>query len=255
MSRFRNLEFESGRETPVEKSVVRDEAFHLAEARALYLRGRFDGALRAYSRAVERNPGAPGGWAAQVRMLVELGEFREAKLWADKAAERFPRAPEVLAAKASALVRTGDAEAALAFSDASVEERGECAQVWLARGDVLLLLRQKGAQHCLERARGLAPADWPICWQASRIQAFHRQHARALAFSLEAVELAPDSAVCWLEVGRARKELGQRARARQSLVQARELDPDLPGVALLLNDLDRYGPLSELVDRVRSVFR
>lgn len=253
MSRFSNLEFDGDARAQNRVEAVRDEGFFAAEADELLRRGRFDGALRSYSRAVERNPAVHGPWGAQVRMLIELGEFREAKLWADKAAERFPKEPEILAAKARALVRVGDIEAALAFSDASFEERGDAPGVWLARGDVLLLCKDKGAPHCFDRALGGAAGDWLLHWQAARIQAFHRRHARALAYALEASERAPDRAMNWLEVGRAQTTLGMGAKARRTLQQARELDPELPGLDEALKAAEP-GLLGGFIERLRDTF-
>src|SRR5277367_2613679 len=138
MSRFINLEFsdESGNHLhPDQKPLVKDEAYYLAEARTAFENGKFEPALRLYSKVLEYNPRNTGAWTGQVRMLIELGEYREAKLWADKAIERFSNEPELLAAKAVALARSGDLEGALSFSDAAIEERGDTPYVWLARGD------------------------------------------------------------------------------------------------------------------------
>jgi len=76
---------------------AKDEAYYLAAARAAFESGKFEPALRLYSKVLEYNPQNADAWTGQVRMLIELGEFREAKLWADKALERFPHEPELLA--------------------------------------------------------------------------------------------------------------------------------------------------------------
>src|SRR5579862_7548604 len=154
MSRFINLEFsdESGnRSQSGARALVKDEAYYLAEARTAFENGKFEPALRLYSKVLEFNPRNVIAWTGQVRMLIELDEFREAKLWADKALERFPNEPELLAAKAVALGRGGDLPGALAFSDASIEGRGDTPYVWLACGDVLLAASEPRADYCFEK--------------------------------------------------------------------------------------------------------
>ena len=136
--RFGSLELGGPKASAAQPEIVKDEAYYVAEAHDLFYRGRFDLALRAYSKVLEFNAANQDAWTAQVRMLVELGELREARLWADKALERFPIHPDLLAAKAVVYARMADLDGALAFSDGAIEERGNTPYVWLARGDVLL---------------------------------------------------------------------------------------------------------------------
>ncbi len=116
MSRFNSLEFgdQFDDQLPLQRELVKGEAFYLAEARSAFENANFEQGLRLYSKVLEFNPENASAWTGQVRMLIELGEFREAKLWADKALERFPHEPELLAAKAVALGRSGDLQGALA---------------------------------------------------------------------------------------------------------------------------------------------
>src|SRR5438046_8520271 len=163
MSRFVNLEFGGESEdhgAHAQKPLAKDDGYYFSEARSAFENGKFESALRLYSKVLEFNPQNAAAWTGQVRMLIELGEFREAKLWADKALERFPQEPELLAAKAVALGRSGDLQGALAFSDASIEERGDTPYVWLARGDVLLTRQESRADYCFDKALLLAPRDW-----------------------------------------------------------------------------------------------
>ncbi|MBU6401660.1 MAG: tetratricopeptide repeat protein [Verrucomicrobia bacterium] len=226
MSRFSNLEFQS---QPEEESqgdaAVKDEAYYLAEARAGFEAGRFEGALRSFSKVLEFNPQNTGAWSGQVRMLIELQEYREAKIWADKALERFPHDPELLAAKAVALGRLGDLKAALAFSDAAIEERGETPYVWLARGDVLLARRERHAEFCFERAVGFAPRDWLVHWLASRVYYFYEKFSLALKLASQALALETSRAVLWLQVGYCQQALGLIGAARSSFEQAQQLSP------------------------------
>ena len=254
MSRFNNLEFGSAPREESRGDAVRDESHFIAEGQNLYHSGRYDLALRAYSRVLEHNAANTQAWCAQVRMLLELGELREAKLWADKALERFPTDPELLAAKAIALARTGESGPALAFSDASVEERGDTPYIWLARGEVLLAREDSGAAYCFDRALALRPRDWALPWLAARIHAFYRRFALALRHARQAVELAPGQAVAWLECGRCELALGLAGRARESFAQAGQLDPSLPGLMEARDSAARDTFSDRLLRRARALF-
>ena len=254
MSRFNNLEFGSAPQEESRREVIKDEAWFLAEGRSLYQAGRYDQALRAYSRVLEHNAANTEAWCAQVRMLIELGELREAKLWADKALERFPTDSELLATKAVVLARTGELGPALAFSDASVEEKGDTPAIWLARGEVLLAREDSGAPYCFERALALRPRDWTLHWLAARIHAFYRRFALALHHARQAVELAPGQAVVWLECGRCEFALGLAGRARESFAQAGQLDASLPGISAARTAAERESLTARLLRRARSLF-
>ena len=240
MSRFTNLEFNSGsndHEPMHRHDNARDAGRFESEAQGAFEHADFEGALRAYSKAIEFNPRSPVGWTGQVRALIELGEFDEASLWADKALEKFPEEAELLAAKAVALARSGDAEGALAFSDASVTGRGDTPYVWLARGDVLLARQERRAEFCFEKALILAARDWFITWLAARIRAHYRQYSLALKLARQALELQPDHPILWLCAGACQQELGLIGAAQHSFQQAMELNPRSQEARLALEKL------------------
>ena len=247
MSRFGNLELggetedQPQQEQQPRQPLVKDEAYYLGEARAAFENGNFEQALRFYSKVLEFNPQNAAAWTAQVRMLVELGEFREAKLWADKALERFPNEPELLAAKAVALGRSGDLQGALAFSDAAIEERGDTPYVWLARGDVMLAREEHRADYCFEKALLLAPRDWLVAWLAARIRFYYRQFVLALKLIEQAVELNAAHFRLWYELGQCQQALGLIGPAKNSFLQAQQLDPHSSEVGLALVQLSRQG--------------
>jgi len=257
MSRFVNLELGGESEDQPQqpqKSLVKDEAYYLAEARSAFENGNFEPALRFYSKVLEYNPNNAAAWTAQVRMLIELGEFREAKLWADKALERFPNEPELLAAKAVALGRSGDLQGALAFSDASIEERGDTPYVWLARGDVLLAREEARAKYCFEKALTLAPGDWFVAWLAARIRYFYKQFALALKLAQRAVELKADHFLLWLQLGQCQQALSLVGSAENSFRQARQLNPHCQEADLALVRLSGTGIFARLRGGWRQIF-
>ena len=243
MSRFNNLEFgqQSDDQSPLEKQLVKGEAYYFAEAQTAFENANFEQGLRHYSKVLEFNPENAAAWTGQVRMLIELGEFREAKLWADKALERFPHEPELLASKAVALGRSGDLQGALAFSDASIEERGDTAYIWLARGDVLLARAEARADYCLEKALLLAPRDWFTLWLAARVRHYYEQFALALKLLQQAIEWNTAQFILWLELGRCQQALGLVGPARNSFLQAQQLNPACGLAAQELVQLKRTG--------------
>src|SRR5688572_3168152 len=199
MSRFNNLEFgeefdgdlesRAERRPASQNAQFKDEHYYLSEAQMAFHSGRFEHALRSYSRVLEFNALSLEAWAGQVRMLIELKQFSQAKQWADQALERFPDEPELLAAKAVALARLGDLKAALAYSDASIDSGGaEQPYVWLARGDVQLAQHEKRAAFSFEKAFALAPGSWLIRWLAARVHYYYRKFALALKEIQEALQ-------------------------------------------------------------------
>jgi tetratricopeptide (TPR) repeat protein len=243
MSRFINLEFgdESEGQESAQSGIVKDEAHFMAQAQGAWENGKFESALRNFSKVLEFNPRNAAAWTGQVRMLIELGECREAKLWADKALEQFPSEPELLAAKAVALGRTGHLEEAIAFSDAAIEERGDTPYIWLARGDVLLARKETRANYCFDKALLLAPQDWFTAWLAARIRAFYEQFAVALKLLQQAVEWNASHFLLWLELGLCQQQLGLVGAASTSLRRAQELNPASEQVRAALLNLSKTG--------------
>jgi hypothetical protein len=252
--RFESLELGGARTEVAQPAVVKDGAYYLTEAHELYAQGRYDLALRAYSKVLEHNAGELEAWTAQVRMLIELSELREARLWADKALQRFPDQPDLLAAKAVGLARMGDLNEALAYSDGAIEQRGNTPYVWLARGDVLLARGEARAAYCFDQAMTVGRRGWLHCWEASRVHLFHRSAALALRFALEASEQAPERAVVWLQVGRCHIALGNGARAREALGHAGQIDPECPGLDRARHDVGRLTAGGSLLRRIRNLW-
>lgn len=254
MSRFGNLEFDDESQSHAEPTRSSDETTHLEAADAAFAQGEFEQALRRYSKVLEFNPNNATAWTGQVRMLIELEEFREAKVWADKALERFPHEAELLAAKAVALARTGDLQGALLFSNASIEERGDSPYLWLARGDVLLARKEGRADYCFEKALTLAPQNWFFNWLAARARLYYDQFVLALKLLEQAIEWDAGRFVLWFELGRCQAALGLKGPARNSLLQAKQLNPHSSEVMTALVNLDQAGASSHLRGWWRRLF-
>lgn len=257
MGRFSNLEFEGREERREERrseETPRDEKYYLAMARDSFRDGRFEDALRYYSRSLEFDAKLTDAWLGQVQALIELDEANEARVWADKGLEQFRDHAELLAAKAVACGRLGDLDKASALSDASLEQKGESAYRWRARGDVLLSRRDRNEEFCFSKA--LAAAGAADAWEplaVGRVYLHHEKWAAAVRHLEAAVDRNRQSAFAWLELGRGLEKLGLADRARQALRNARELDPTRAGANP--SAVQDPGLLSRLGAAVARLFR
>jgi len=254
MSRFSHLEFEE-KGTPKAQGPqgepVRDERFFHERAKAAWLAGDFEEALRNYSRALEKNSAFYDGWFGQVRMLIELGEYQESSLWADKALELFPEHPELLAAKAVACARDADIDKAQAFSDNAISKRGATPYVWLARAEVLLLRRSNMAETCIRNAISLANTAAPIVrFEAGRLLLNSRSYLSAMEYLRPAVKEMPKSALVWYEFGRCQAALGF-PEAEVAFGQSLKLQPGWAEAQAALSQFKERG----LMGRIRAAFR
>ena len=258
MSRFSNLEY-TGRkrdEDPdgLDGAESRDEKFYLKRAEELYRTGRFEKALRFFSRALEFNPNLESGWIGQVRMLVELGEYNEALVWSDKALEIFRDHPELLAVKALAHVRLGDAQKGLEFSDAAMKSKGAGPHAWLVRAEVLLASGRRNEAYCLQKARSADTADWFLELLIARVYHFYKQNAKALTCAKKAVEGRSDSPFVWYVIGECQFASGLEDPARASYEQALSLDPEFGQAQGALNFMNGRSIVDRFRGRLRRLF-
>lgn len=234
MSRFSNLEFEGEekkekkrKETSHFLDQQKDEGYYLTEGDSHYRLGRFEKALRAYSRALELNPALQEAWLGQVKMLLELEEPKEADIWAEKALGKFPDHSELIGARAVAQARMGNIEKAMAFSDSSIRKKESSSFLWLARGEVFLVAGHKNYEYCFQKAYldGPSPKDWWIPFSVGRIYKYYRKFSRALKELQAALAMESASPFIWYEVGLCQIALGLKQNALFSLRQVLELDP------------------------------
>ncbi len=260
--RFSNLELTPAAseavvaQAPVVKGEpVRTAADHFEAAEQAYRRGRFEPALRMYTRALGENRALVAAWVGQVMMLVELGEYREARLWSDKALELFKNNGDLLAAKALACVRAGDRTSAAASSDAAVAAPGSSALRWRARAEVMLAESKGLAKECFAKALAEANATWFDAVEVARACLFHNAPGLALEFAQMAAAKRASQGYCWLVLGRCQEAMGLASHARFSYARCIELDTGLDEARKAAAELDRRGVISKMIHRIRGVFR
>lgn len=256
MGRFSNLEFDREEESPQqhEHEAPRDEKYYLGLAQDRFHEGRFEQALRFYSRALEFDTQLTGAWLGQVQALLELDEPHEARVWADKGLELFRNQPELLAAKGVASARLGELDKAMALSDSALAEKGSSAYRWRARGEVLLAREDRNEDFCFGKALAAAPMDWFEPLAVGRVYLYYRRYAPALRYLEIASSRNAASAYVWENLGRGLEGAGMAARARQAYRNALDLDPQRAVAREGTIRLDDARWFTGLWARVRSWF-
>jgi tetratricopeptide (TPR) repeat protein len=229
--RFANLEFnDENRQNDLsletKRSDQHDERAYLAQAIEAAHWGRFENALRLYTRCLESNRAVVPAWVGQIQMLVELSEYNEARLWSDKALELFRNNGELLAAKAQACARLKDVPAAMACSDGSLQAPGSSPWRWQARGEALLAAGQNYFDECFQKSLTEKGADWFDRVMIARIYLYYRRATNALYYLKQATELDPAQGYVWFEMGSCQAALGLTGAARTCYQRCLELRPD-----------------------------
>ena len=244
--RFANLEFndrdhERDHAEGQRQDKQQDEQALLVAAHNEYRWGRFEPALRLYTRCLEANRAVVAAWVGQVQMLVQLDEHHEARVWADKALELFRNNGELLAAKGQACARLHDHRAAMACSDGSLQTPGSSAWRWIVRGEVLLAEGQRHFEDCFQKALLEPLSDWFDRAVIARIYRYYGRSTNALGYLKLAVDHQPANGYLWYEMGFCQADLGLRAAATASFEQCISLRPDYREAR---NELQRLAILS-----------
>jgi tetratricopeptide (TPR) repeat protein len=229
--RFSNLEFEEEHNESHEalaglQSRRKDAGDFLAQAEAEYRWGRFEEALRLYTRALQEDRTTVPAWVGQVQMLVQLDECHEARVWSDKALELFRGNGELLAAKAQACARLNDNRSCLASSDASLRAPGSSPWRWIVRGEALLAKGERHFEECFQRALTDPAADWFDRVVIARVYAFYHRMTNALGYLKEAIEIEPGHGYTWFMMGKCQQALSLETAAQTSYERCLELRPD-----------------------------
>lgn len=256
MGRFANLEFDKNEESSGrrETEAPRDERYYVSLATERFRDGRFEDALKFYSRALEFQAQIPEAWLGQVQALLEMEEAHEARVWSDKGLEMFRNQAELLAAKGVALARLGELDTAIAMSDAALAEKGSSSYRWRARGDVLLSRGDRNDDFCFGKALAAAPGDWFEPLAIGRVYLSHDRPAPALRYLEMAASRNGASAFLWETMGGCLARTGMADRARKAYGHAIQIDPQREAAKAALAELDRDGLFGALVRRLSSWF-
>lgn len=226
MARFDKLELGGdGKADPGDAPALRqDEPNWLKEADAQRRVGRYENALRFYSRALETDRSLVNGWLGQVQMLNLLDEWPEAELWSKKALELFPSHADLLAAQAQAACRQAKQSRAVELSDGALKQAGNSWYRWQVRGEIMVAGKQDTDRHCFDKAQQLE-SDWLVPLEAALIYLHYRQPSKALTRAQRAVEKAPDQYYAWYAQAVCQTRLEHTQPALQSVERCLELCP------------------------------
>lgn len=243
--------------TPEAESLARREdapldAGHFLEQaeRAMSL-GRWESALRAYGRALERDRKSEVAWAGQVEALIEMGQPAEAMTWTEQAAKVVGESPQILALRAVCCARTGKNEDALAWSDRAMRASRDDREVWLARAEVMFSSgQQEPATRALEKACERTPSP-DTRRRCGAIALFYGEIRLAQLHLERARRELPDDPVLALHLGVLRERQGDLVAARAELDRALAIEPGMQAARLAIEDIDSRTPVQRLYSKVR----
>jgi tetratricopeptide (TPR) repeat protein len=223
----------------------------LRQADELFFTGQYREALRNYSRALQQENNLVYPWIGQISSLIEMKQYREAELWSNKALEQFPEDPSLLGQRARVLAVTGNLKRAIGVCDYAMG-KGATKWTWLARGEVLLAVKDGNALFCFEKAiEDAGPEDWRTPLLAGRAFARRRQWATAEDFFRKAAEINPRNYYIWYELANVLIELNYMDRARDAIERSIQLKPDFRPA----KDLELKIYRRPFLQRVLGVFR
>jgi tetratricopeptide (TPR) repeat protein len=233
---------------------IRGADYHYRAAVAASQHGRFDDALRCYTKALGVDRKLMGAWVGQVCMLIELDECIEAATWSEKALQVFKGHGDLLAARASALARSSRLEDAVIASDEAMSARGNSALRWRARADVLFAGSRTRAGDCLRQSVAVEGADWFDYVLGARTSLHHQTPVVGHDLAVRGTELNPVAPFAWYTRGQIEQSLGMASKAYQSFIHAAQLDPTTSRYAIAAAGISSRGTLTRLRDFTRGLF-
>lgn len=222
--RFASLE--TGRDGQAAAKTARDATYYMNKALANELAGRHEKALVDYADALVEEPLFITAWARQLWMLLYLDEAPEANTWADKALRYFPNDPDILALKSVAQWRNGKLEEARQLNDAAMAANRDCANVWLARGEIRLETEGFPALGCFRHAMTAPGMAGLTEIRAGDILLRTGWYKDAAGFFRRAVGIFPKSAWAWYGSGMALRSLDNEDGALRAFKRACKLAPE-----------------------------
>jgi superkiller protein 3 len=238
MGRFSKLETGKGEEPrraqvraglPVEslpEAETYDYSYYIEEADKHYFTGRYDKALRLYSRALQIDNAQVYPWVGQVFSLLAMDQIKEADLWVIRAIEMFPEDPTLLSLRALVYAHKGMLNRAIGASDYALS-RGATAHAWMARGEILLRAKNKNAPFCFDKAMEAAGRDdWKVAMHIGLVYYRRRMYSSALNYFRRAIVVEMGNYNLWYHLGRCYYRLSFSDEAIEAFNRALEINPD-----------------------------
>ncbi|MBF2760327.1 MAG: tetratricopeptide repeat protein [Ectothiorhodospiraceae bacterium AqS1] len=167
---------------------------------------------------------------------------------------RHPRIPVAHNNLGNLLQERADYAGAIECYQRALALDGDYVSAWMNLGHALVFSGQlHKARECLEKALGLAPDDPEIHAKLSAVMIETEGSKDALAHAMRAVEIAPDSADYWTNLGSLRSTVGEFEAAHRCYRRALSLDPGFAKAALLLTKARRFGDEGDDIDDIARV--
>lgn len=199
---------------------------------------RFDDALVAAGQAEALDPVRVKPYVLQTRILARLGRYEEADAVVTRGLAQLPTSYELLQQRSVIAAATGDPEAQIAAYRAMTEVRADDPAPWIALGN---LYHDSGRAAESEAAfRKVVEIDPDNAYQTyynlaiaklQKSDASDAERRQAIDALRRAVEIKPDYANAWKQMGLALIGTGDRAGAREALERYVSISPSASDAA------------------------
>lgn len=223
----------------------------LADADAAYYSGRWDDALRDYSRVLQLDSTLVRPWVGQVYALLRKGQAAEAMTWVNRALERFPDDPSLLSVRGVVFARQGMDQRAMGSSDYAIGMGSTC-EAWLARGEIMLMAGNPNADACFQKAIEYDPKSVRTLMHTAQAYLDHRKWGPAHGYLRRVVELNPAHAYAWEKLAESAEHLRSYDEARHAYERAVQLRPGDRHLRERLDRLMSEGPVARFLRFLRG---
>jgi len=197
---------------------------------ALQIAGRYQEAIRAYTRAIELNPKYSGPYCNRGAAYGNLGEYERAIEDFDKAIELDPKNADAYYNRGLSYAKIGDPRQAIKDYDKAIRLDPKYAQAYINRGAAYgdLGNRQKEISD-YDKAIELDPKKASAYYNRGVAYGHLGNHQKAIRDYDKAIELDPKHAGTYIGRGAAYGNLGNHQKAIEDFDKAIELDPKNAG--------------------------
>jgi tetratricopeptide (TPR) repeat protein len=231
--------------------ILRDHTFYMERAIRCMYEGKYESALRYYSRALSQSLQLEDAWTGQCLALLDLGEYEEAEAWAARALDHCPGSAPAFAIRGAALARMGMVERSYAFLDRAARANRAHWLVWISRAEILVVEEKaKNARLCVEKAIELGGAPpWWMMRRAGEMLLLYDHPGAALTYFSKAQGIEPGYAANHLRAAQALCVLGKKKEALICVSRALDIDPAMQDALNLQDDIRAMG----LIKRIWSL--
>lgn len=227
-----------------------DYSYYVERGDEHYFTGRYDQALRQYSRALQVDNSQIYPWVGQIFSLLAMDQVKESDLWVGRAIQLFPEDPTLLSMRALVYSRKGMLNRSIGASDYAMS-RGSSPFAWMARGEILLQAKNRNAGFCFDKAMEEAGRDnWKVAMHIGMVYFRRRMFSTALGYFKQACAEEEDNFSLWYYLGRCYQRLTFDDRAIAAFERALEINPDCREAERALREVKSSNVLTRFLRRL-----